>query len=146
MVSTVSITKNTALGKDLSKMDSHAIKYFVASYGFLVTNGDLSKKVLALLPISYSAIVPRQSECEKSSRSSVPFCLACVGYAPLSMEPVFKVLGQSAATAACIAIQHGESVQDIPYSLLYKNLLEDGQILEWAIKDQHSSYRKVKKN
>jgi hypothetical protein len=48
------------------------------------------------------------------------------------MEPVFMILGQSAATAAAIAIDDGTSVQDVPYEKLRTKLLADGQVLEYA--------------
>jgi len=51
------------------------------------------------------------------------------------MEPVFMVLGQSAATAACQAIDDQKAVQDINYSQLKKKLLEDKQILEVKINE-----------
>jgi hypothetical protein len=46
------------------------------------------------------------------------------------MEPVFMILGQSAATAACLAIDGRTTVQDVPYAKLRTRLLTDGQILE----------------
>jgi hypothetical protein len=48
------------------------------------------------------------------------------------MEPVFMILGQSAATAAVLAIERGLAVQDVPYADLRARLLADGQILEAA--------------
>jgi len=45
------------------------------------------------------------------------------------MEPVFMILGQSAATAASLAMDQKISVQDVPYSDLRKRLLQDGQVL-----------------
>jgi hypothetical protein len=47
------------------------------------------------------------------------------------MEPVFMILGQSAATAACIAIDDKVPVQVIAYAKLRERLLKDGQVLEW---------------
>ena len=47
------------------------------------------------------------------------------------MEPVFMILGQSAATAACLAIEDKCSVQRIDYAKLRARLLADRQILEW---------------
>ena len=46
------------------------------------------------------------------------------------MEPVFMILGQSAATAAALAIERNVSVQDVPYEPLEERLLADGQVLE----------------
>jgi hypothetical protein len=48
------------------------------------------------------------------------------------MEPVFIILGQSAATAACMAIDANISVQEVPYDQLKQKLLADGQVLEYA--------------
>jgi hypothetical protein len=48
------------------------------------------------------------------------------------MEPVFMVLGQSAATAAVFAIEAGTDVQSVPYEKLRARLLADGQVLEYA--------------
>jgi hypothetical protein len=45
------------------------------------------------------------------------------------MEPVFMILGQSAATAACLAIDAGAAVQDVDYAHLAKQLEADGQVL-----------------
>jgi len=42
------------------------------------------------------------------------------------------ILGQSAATAAAMAIDGDRSVQDVPYQQLRERLLKDGQILEAA--------------
>jgi hypothetical protein len=45
------------------------------------------------------------------------------------MEPVFMILGQSAATAASMAIDEAIDVQDVDYSKLRARLLADGQVL-----------------
>jgi hypothetical protein len=46
------------------------------------------------------------------------------------MEPVFMILGQSAATAAALAIDAGTTVQEVDYLKLRERSLKDGQILE----------------
>jgi hypothetical protein len=45
------------------------------------------------------------------------------------MEPVFMILGQSAGTAACLAIDEDVSVQDVDYEKLRQRLLADEQRL-----------------
>jgi hypothetical protein len=45
------------------------------------------------------------------------------------MEPVFMILGQSAATAASLALDQNVPVQKVDYSKLRSKLLEDGQVL-----------------
>ena len=46
------------------------------------------------------------------------------------MEPVFMILGQSAATAAAIAIDNNVDVQNVGYNKLRARLLADKQVLE----------------
>jgi hypothetical protein len=45
------------------------------------------------------------------------------------MEPVFMILGQSAATAAIHSIRENTSVQEIDRTKLQDKLLADGQVL-----------------
>lgn len=47
------------------------------------------------------------------------------------MEPVFMILGQSAGTAAVIALERKHSVQDVTYASLRDRLLADEQILTY---------------
>lgn len=63
----------------------------------------------------------------------VPVCLAAshIAYGSIRMEPVFMVLGQSAATAAALALEGETAVQDIDIARLQDRLRQDGQILEW---------------
>jgi hypothetical protein len=46
------------------------------------------------------------------------------------MEPVFMILGQSAATAAALAIDKKIAVQEVNYGDLRARLVADGQVLE----------------
>ena len=64
----------------------------------------------------------------------LPVCLSAshIAFGSIRMEPVFMVLGQSAATAAVQAIDAGCAVQDVDYEELRKRLLEGGQILEYS--------------
>jgi hypothetical protein len=48
------------------------------------------------------------------------------------MEPVFMVLGQSAATAACHSIDEDVSVQQVDMNRLTRRLKDEGQVLEWT--------------
>jgi hypothetical protein len=45
------------------------------------------------------------------------------------MEPVFMILGQSAGTAAVMAMDEGILVQDVDYSKLKARLITDQQKL-----------------
>ena len=62
----------------------------------------------------------------------MPVCVSSshIAYGSIRMEPVFMILGQSAATAAVLAIDQNLAVQDVPYATLRARLLADGQVLE----------------
>jgi hypothetical protein len=64
----------------------------------------------------------------------VPVALSSshIAFGSIRMEPVFMILGQSAATAAAIAIDKGVSVQDVPYQELRRQLLADRQVLDYS--------------
>lgn len=79
-------------------------------------------------PIGYGAIVPKAAECENLF---VTFALSAshAAFGSIRMEPVFMVSSQSAATAACLAIDADTSVQNVDQAKLRARLLADGQIL-----------------
>ncbi|HWI56954.1 MAG TPA: FAD-dependent oxidoreductase, partial [Bacillota bacterium] len=144
------VTEHTALRKEVAAdsvglgsyhMDSHAIKLFVSPAGFLSSEGGMLVTVPAPFAISYRAIVPKRGECENLL---VPVCASAshAAYGAVRMEPVFMVLGQSAATAASLAIDRQVALQEVPYGALRAQLLADGQILDWPTKDQASATRK----
>jgi hypothetical protein len=80
--------------------------------------------------IGYDAIVPRKAECENLF---VPFALSAshTAFASIRMEPVFMITSQSAATAACLAMDGGMAVQDVPDEKLRARGEQDGQVLTW---------------
>lgn len=112
-------------------MDSHNTQRYVTKEGFVKNEGNVEAKVAAPYPISYRSIIPQQKEC---MNLLVPICLSAthIAYGSIRMEPVFMVLGQSAATAACQAIDKNVAVQQIDYNLLKKKLLDDQQHLFWV--------------
>lgn len=80
--------------------------------------------------IGYEAIVPKQTECDNLL---VTFALSAshTAFSSIRMEPVLMCTSQSAATAACIAIDDKIPVQRVDYTKLKARLEQDGQILEW---------------
>lgn len=79
-------------------------------------------------PIGYGAIVPRAEQCENLL---VTFAISAshTAFSSIRMEPVFMVTSQSAATAACLAIDGDVAVQQLEYAALRRRLEEDGQVL-----------------
>lgn len=109
-------------------MDSHQVKRYVDVNGFVQNEGNVEAHGFAPYPISYKSIIPKIDEC---NNLLVPVCVSAthIAYGSIRMEPVFMVLGQSAATAACIAIDKGVEVQKIDYMSLKSKLLSDKQVL-----------------
>jgi len=110
-------------------MDSHNCQRIVKG-GHVENEGDVQVGVRSPYPISYRSIVPKAAEC---GNLLVPICLSAthIAYGSIRMEPVFMILGQSAATAAVLAIDNKSSVQTVGYELLKLRLLADKQVLEW---------------
>lgn len=107
-------------------MDSHHVKRYVTDEGFVKNEGDVQAPVKSPFPISYRSIVPRKNEC---TNLLVPVCLSSthIAFGSIRMEPVFMVLGQSAAVAASLAIDENLNVQALDYNKLRNNLLSNGQ-------------------
>lgn len=118
-------------------MDSHHCQMTVID-GFVRNEGNAEIPVEPY-PIAYRALVPKRNEC---ANLIVPVALSSshIAFGSIRMEPVFMLLGQSAATAACLAIDKKVAVQDVDYGQLRKRLLEDGQILEYTGPRRRTSY------
>ncbi len=119
-----------AVGLAAYTMDSHNVQRYVDSNGHARNEGDVQVGGFPPFAISYRSIVPRAREC---SNLLVPVCLSAshIAFGSIRMEPVFMVLGQSAATAAAHAIDDSVAVQDVNYEKLKRQLLTDKQVLQW---------------
>ncbi|MFT5494790.1 MAG: hypothetical protein ACI9TH_000181 [Kiritimatiellia bacterium] len=122
-----------SIGMGSYNMDSHNVQRYVNAAGHVRNEGDLQISPGGPYPISYQAIVPKRIEC---TNLLVPVCLSSshMAYGSIRMEPVFMILGQSAATAAALAIEAGMDVQDVDYDTLSARLLADQQVLHMARK------------
>lgn len=112
-------------------MDSHNCQRVVVEENGQLTvrnDGNFGLKCPKPYPISYRSIVPKKEEC---TNLLVPLCLSAshVAYGSIRMEPVFMILGQSAGTAASLAIDHDSPVQEVNYEQLKQRLLADKQRL-----------------
>jgi len=114
-------------------MDSHNVQRYVDEHGHVCNEGNVQtegNEVLTPYPISYRAIIPKAEQC---ANLLVPVCVSAshVAYGSIRMEPVFMVLGQSAAIAAVQAIEEDAAVQDIAYRRLRSRLIAVGQVLAY---------------
>ncbi len=110
-------------------MDSHNCRRIVR-HGHAENEGDVQVGGFPPYSISYRSMIPKKGECENLL---VPICLAAthIAYGSIRMEPVFMILGQSAATAAVFAAGSAKTVQEVDYVKLRQRLLGDNQVLEW---------------
>ncbi len=116
------------IGMGSYAMDSHNIQRYVTSEGFVQNEGDVGISPRKPYSISFGSIIPKKEEC---TNLIVPVCLSSshIAYGSIRMEPVFMILGQSAAVAASIAIDDGIDVQSVNYLTLKKLLQEKKQVL-----------------
>lgn len=110
-------------------LDSHNVQRYVKDDGFVQNEGDIgvsTKK--GPYRISYGSLIPKKEEC---GNLLVPVCLSSshIAFGSIRMEPVFMILGQSAALAAALAIDHKVDVQDVGYHELQEQLAIEKQIL-----------------
>ena len=96
--------------------------------GSVQNEGDIGVRAPQPYEISYRAIIPKESECKNLL---VPICISSshIAFGSIRMEPVFMILGESAATAAAIAIDDKVNVQKVNYTKLKKKLLDQNQVL-----------------
>jgi hypothetical protein len=109
-------------------MDSHNVQRYITPEGYVQNEGDIGVAPPAPYSISYGSIVPKKEEC---TNLLVPVCVSSshIAFGSIRMEPVFMILGQSAAVAAGMAIDKNIAVQDVPYEELKTKLEERKQIL-----------------
>ena len=126
-------TVDDSVGLASYAMDSHFCQRLVVEEDGKETvrnEGGFGHASARPYPVSYRSIVPKKEEC---ANLLVPVCLSSshVAYGSIRMEPVFMILGQSAGTAAALAIDQRTAVQDLDYGKLKARLEKDGQRLVW---------------
>lgn len=119
-----------SVGMGSYTIDSHNVQRYITPEGYVQNEGDIGVSTYGPYEIAYGSLVPKKEQC---TNLFAPVCVSSshIAFGSIRMEPVFMILGQSAATAAAMAIDSGIAVQDVPYEELREKLLEDGQILEY---------------
>jgi len=118
-----------SIGMGAYTLDSHNTQRYVDAGGHVRNEGDVQSHVKDPYKLDYGCIVPRAKECENLL---VPVCVSAshIAYGSIRMEPVFMILGQSAGTAAALAVKDHVPVQQVDYEKLKAQLVADGQVLE----------------
>lgn len=118
------------IGMGSYTIDSHNVQRYITPEGDVQNEGDIGIRI-SPYTISYGSLVPPKSQCE-NLLVSVCVSSSHIAFGSIRMEPVFMILGQSAATGAVLALAGNHAVQDVPYTQLREHLLKDGQVLEYA--------------
>lgn len=138
MIGDFVMTEKDALGKTNIKrpigmgsytLDSHNVQRYVDATGYVQNEGDIGVHPDRPYSIDYGAILPKEKDCKNLL---VPVCVSSshIAFGSIRMEPVFMILGQSAATAAVLAMEQGLTPQQLSFDQLRKALEEAGQRLE----------------
>jgi hypothetical protein len=117
-----------SVGMAAYTMDSHNVQRYVDPQGIVRNEGDVQVGGFPPYPISYRSLLPKAGQCENLL---VPVALSAthIAYGSIRMEPVFMVLGQSAAAAIHLAKRTNSTIPELPYPILREELLSLGQVL-----------------
>jgi hypothetical protein len=139
MIGEYIMTENDVLGKrqvtspvgmGSYTMDSHNVQRYVTEEGYVQNEGDIGVAAPEPYQIDLGAIIPERDKC---TNLVVPVCVSCshIAFGSIRMEPVFMILGQSAATVASLAVKTGKDIHDLKYDEIKTQLEADGQILKY---------------
>lgn len=123
------------IGMGSYALDAHNAQRYVTPEGYVQNEGDIGVKPARPYSIDYGTILPKEKEC---SNLLVPVAVSSshIAYGSIRMEPVFMILGQSAAIAAVMSIERKISPQALPYPELEQELLKVGQVLVYTNKNK----------
>lgn len=129
-----------SIGMGSYTMDSHNVRRYVTPEGYVQNEGDIGVSTRGPYEIAFGSVLPKEDKCENLL---VPVCVSSshIAFGSIRMEPVFMILGQSAATAASLAIENDIPVQQVDYTVLREQLLTDGQVLESDIQYSYNDDR-----
>ena len=120
-------TVDDGVGMAAYTMDSHNCqRVVIVKDGKAMVKNEGNVEISGGLPydVSYRCLTPKREECDNLL---VPVCLSAshIAYGSIRMEPVFMLLGQSAAKAACLAIDGDVKVQEVDVKEIQRMYVED---------------------
>ena len=121
------VTVDDGVGMAAYTMDSHNCqRVVIVKDGKAMVKNEGNVEIKGGLPydVSYRCLTPKREECDNLL---VPVCLSAshIAYGSIRMEPVFMLLGQSAAKAACLAIDGGVKVQEVDVKEIQRMYVDD---------------------
>ncbi len=133
-------------------MDSHNIQRIVIEKDgkkMVKNEGNVEIGGFGPYPIAYRSLIPKRGE---TKNLFVPAALSAshIAFGSIRMEPVFMVLAQSSAVAACLAIDQNTTVQDVDVKqlqqILKENPLADGSTNEILVDNDDGDGVEIKGN
>lgn len=120
-----------SIGMGSYTIDSHNVQRYVTPEGFVQNEGDIGVSLSGPYEIALGSVLPKA---EQAANLLVPVAVSSshIAFGSIRMEPVFMILGQSAAAVGVLAIDRQCKVQDVPYEVLRERLIEAGQVLEYS--------------
>lgn len=122
------IQNDSTIGIGSYTFDVHRIERVLVGNDTF-TEGFVHQPNKAPFPIPYGSIIPDAKDAT-NFLNPVTLSSTHIAFAAIRMEPTYMVLGQSAATAAVLAIEQGVKVQDVDRHKLTKRLKADSQVVE----------------
>ena len=138
MIGQAILTENEITGKNKVlhpiamgsyNMDSHNTQRYIKPDGFVENEGDIEVQIPPY-QVDLGSILPKKSEC-KNLLVPVALSSSHIAYGSIRMEPVFMILGQSAATVAALALENNQEIAELEYKKIRAKLIDDGQVLEY---------------
>ena len=131
---------NSSIGMGSYNYDMHNAQRYACTNKTVCTHwstayawneGDVETNPGYEYQIPYFVLTPKQ---EEATNLLVPVCVSAshVGYGTLRLEPQYMIMGQSAGTAASLAIQDKVAVQEVNLNTLTGLLQAGKQILRPA--------------
>ncbi|KAI9707938.1 MAG: hypothetical protein M1820_004357 [Bogoriella megaspora] len=117
-----------AAGLGAYSMDNHVIRRIVYDSKIYDEGYFYHKTSSTPYPIPYKSLVPKKNDAT-NFLNPVTISATHVGFSSMRMEPTYMILGQTAGTAAVMAIEQKVAVQDIDKDKLKQRLLKDKQKL-----------------
>ncbi|KAJ4179477.1 hypothetical protein NW767_014610 [Fusarium falciforme] len=108
-------------------LDVHAIERVLVN-GKIYNEGGIHHVTYKPFPIAYNSIIPA-ANVATNFLNPVTMSATHVAFSAIRMEPAYMAMGQSAATAAVMAIEQNVGVQSINRGRLRARLLADNQVL-----------------
>ncbi len=110
-------------------LDSHHAQRYITPEGWVENEGNVNAKTNGPYQIDMWSLLPKRDEC---TNLLVPVAVSSshIAYGSIRMEPVFMILGQSAAVMASLALDHKMDVHSLDYGVVRQELLKVGQVLD----------------